>query len=187
MNQSELLIHLCRQLEHAQLRYLITGSQATTAFGEPRFTNDIDVVVDLEPCKLNVFCDGFPTDDYSLSREAARQAVAERRMFNIIHPRSGLKIDVVISGETEFDLLCLNRGVRIPIADDCEAVFTSPEDIILKKLQWHHMGGGERHLRDIAGVIRVQGEKLDAVYIEEQAKKLGVGDLWSRMSGTSES
>lgn len=104
-------------------------------------------------------------------------------MFNIIHPGSGLKIDVVISGETEFDLLCLSRGVRIPIADDCEAVFTSPEDIILKKLQWHRMGGGERHLRDIAGVIRVQGEKLDTAYIDEQAEKLQVEDLWRQASG----
>lgn len=186
MDQSELLIHLCRQLERAAVRYLITGSQATTAFGEPRFTNDIDVVVEIDASKLDTFCDGFPADDFYLSRDAARQALAERRMFNIIHPGSGLKIDVVISRETEFDRLCLSRGVRIPIADDCEAVFTSPEDIILKKLQWHRMGGGERHLQDIGGVIRVQGTKLDTAYIEEQAEKLQLLDLWQQVSKRSE-
>ena len=45
MEQSELLRHLCATLDRLGIRYFVTGSQATIAFGEPRFTNDIDVVV----------------------------------------------------------------------------------------------------------------------------------------------
>jgi hypothetical protein len=178
MEQSELLIYLCRHLERIGIRYLITGSQATIAFGEPRFTNDIDVVVDLDPSELESFCDRFPENDYYLSREAARQALSERGMFNIIHPMSGLKIDVIVSKQTPFDLLRFQRGIRIPIADDCEAVFTSPEDIAIKKMEWHRMGGGERHLDDIAGILRVRGESLDREYIVEQASQLQILDIW---------
>jgi hypothetical protein len=33
-------------LEGAGVRYAVGGSWASTAFGEPRFTNDVDVVAD---------------------------------------------------------------------------------------------------------------------------------------------
>ena len=182
MEQSDLLLFLCRHLNQIGCRYLITGSHATIAFGEPRFTNDIDVVVDLELRDLDRFCDGFPQQEFYLSRDAAKEAVAQRHMFNIIHPTSGLKIDVVISKQTPFDALRFNRGVQIPIADDCGAVFTSAEDIILQKMKWHRSGGGQRHLDDIAGVVRIQGDKLDRAYIAEQAGKLEVLDLWRDLS-----
>lgn len=178
MEQSDLLIFLCRHLGQLGVRYIITGSQATIAYGEPRFTNDIDVVVELDIFQLETFCRGFPEPEFYLSREAARQALDDGGMFNIVHPASGLKIDVIVSKQTPFDLLRLSRGVRIPIADDCEAIFTSPEDIIVKKLEWHRIGGGERHLDDIAGVLRVRGDQLDRDYIAQHAAELKVLDLW---------
>ncbi len=47
MEQSELLRYLSTVLEQLGLTYLITGSMVTIAFGEPRLTNDIAVVVQL--------------------------------------------------------------------------------------------------------------------------------------------
>lgn len=47
MEQSELLRFLVAVLERLKLPYFITGSTVTIFYGEPRFTNDIDVVVDL--------------------------------------------------------------------------------------------------------------------------------------------
>jgi hypothetical protein len=178
MEQSDLLRYVCELFERLDVRYFVTGSQATIAFGEPRFTNDIDMVADLSLALLDEFCAAFPPNDYYLSKEAARQAIATRGMFNVIHPASGLKVDVIVPQAEGHDRLRLERGVRIPIAPDFMAVFTSPEDIILKKLERHKMGGGERHLRDIAGVVRTQADALDRDYIEKQAKTLGIDDLW---------
>lgn len=59
MEQSELLRHVTRALEHLGLRYFITGSVATIFFGEPRFTNDIDIVVDLPPHRIPELCRAF--------------------------------------------------------------------------------------------------------------------------------
>jgi len=178
MGQSELLIYLCNHLGALGVRYLITGSQATIAFGEPRFTVDIDVVVELKPSQVDAFIGGFPEEEFYLSRAAVQQAIDEAGMFNVIHPASGLKIDVMIPDHSEFDQTRLNRGVRISLTESCEAVFTSPEDIILKKMEWHQLGGGERHLMDIAGVIRVQGERLDQDYIAEQVDNLNLQEVW---------
>ena len=47
MEQGELLRRVVDTLERLHLTYLVTGSIATILYGEPRFTNDIDVVVQL--------------------------------------------------------------------------------------------------------------------------------------------
>jgi hypothetical protein len=183
MEQSELLVFLCRHLENIGVRYFITGSQATIAYGEPRFTNDIDVVVALDETTCDMFCDGFPEPEFYFNRETARQECLRQGMFNIIHPDSGQKIDVVIAKHNSYDQSRLERGVKIPIADSCFAIFSSPEDIVLQKMKWYRMGGGERHLRDIVGVLKIQSRAFDFTYVSHHAKNLGLEDLWQEVQG----
>jgi hypothetical protein len=178
MEQDDLLRHLCISLDRLGIRYLITGSQATIAYGEPRLTNDIDVVVALDASQLDAFAAAFPETDFYLSREAARDAIDERGMFNIIHPASGLKIDVIIPENMLFDRSRFERGRRIQIAPDYSAVFASPEDVILKKLQFYQLGQSDKHVRDIAGVLRISGPLLDREYISRVAAQLGVLKEW---------
>jgi hypothetical protein len=73
------------------------------AYGEPRLTNDIDVVVDLDEAQVAPFAAQFPHDEYYLSDEAIRGALVRKGQFNIIHPASGLKIDVMIQKGTPFE------------------------------------------------------------------------------------
>ena len=186
MEQSELLVFLCRHLERIHVRYFITGSQATIAFGEPRFTNDIDVVVELDEATCELFCDGFPVPEFYFNRETARQECRRQGMFNIIHPDSGQKIDVVVAKDNSYDQLRFVRGVRVPIADDCDAIFSSPEDIIIKKMEWHQMGGGERHLRDIAGILKIREDSLDLEYISNYANELDLQVLWQSIRASCE-
>ena len=80
MEPSDLIKHVCRLLERLGVRYLITGSQATIAYGEPRFTNDIDIVVDLTPSHLDGFCNGFPETDFYLIEEHA-EALGVRKLW----------------------------------------------------------------------------------------------------------
>ena len=47
MEQSELLRFVVSVLERLDVRYFVTGSTVTIFYEEPRFTNDIDIVVDL--------------------------------------------------------------------------------------------------------------------------------------------
>ena len=53
---ADLLAHLATSLALLEIRYLVTGSMATIAYGEPRFTNDIDVVIALPEEKIDAFC-----------------------------------------------------------------------------------------------------------------------------------
>jgi hypothetical protein len=112
---------------------------------------------------------------------AAREAIERRSMFNIIHPASGLKIDVIVPAASGYDQNRLGRAIRVPVSTEFDAKFTTPEDIILKKLEWRQMGGGERHLQDIAGILKVMGDRLDYQYIDDIAQKLGVASGWRQL------
>lgn len=178
MGIDELLRRVVGVLERLDLPYLVTGSMATVLYGEPRFTNDVDIVVDLPADRSQEFCAAFPGDELDLDSESVRRAVERSGQFNIIHPRSGLKVDVIIPERSPFDESRFARGRRERPAGDYEATFASPEDAILKKLEYFREGGSDKHLRDIVGVLEVSGEEIDRVYIREWAERLGLTEIW---------
>jgi hypothetical protein len=149
---ADLLRHVTGVCERLGLRYLVTGSMATIFFGEPRLTNDIDVVVDLPRERIGDFAAAFPAGEFYVSEEAIRRAVLRRSQFNVIHPASGY-----------------------------EATFASPEDVILKKLEYYREGGSEKHVRDIAGILKVSGSRIDRSYLEEWATRLELTDIWEQV------
>ncbi len=178
MEPLDLLRILVGALEQLGIDYLVTGSMATIAYGEPRLTNDLDVVVALSIDRVEAFCAAFPEDDFYLSRDAAREAVLHRRPFNIIHFASGLKIDVIVPKADDFEQSRQRRARSLPVGQDWQARFASPEDVILRKLQYYRSGGSDKHLRDIAGVLKIQGPRLDLGYLAEWAARLGVAETW---------
>ncbi len=178
MDPSDLLSLLSRKLDELGISYLVTGSMATIAYGEPRFTNDIDVVVSLRPEEITRFCDAFPMPDFYVSEDAVKEAVRDRRQFNVIHPASGLKVDVIIPKDEDFERSRQQRGVRLPIGEGVEVTFASPEDVIIRKMQYFRDGGSEKHLRDIASVLKIQLDRIDRQYISAWADRLAVRDVW---------
>ncbi len=178
METSDLLRYVAEVFDRIEVAYLVTGSVATTVYGEPRFTNDIDVVADIPPSKVDAFCDSFPPDDYYLSRDAVRQAVEQCFQFNVIQPSAGLKVDVIIPKREGFSQSELSRGVRLPVGDDVYAWFASPEDVIIKKLEYFQFGNSDKHLRDIRGVLSIRGNELDEAYLKRWIKELALEDAW---------
>jgi hypothetical protein len=179
MGLSDLLRYVVGILEEMGLRYFITGSTVTIFYGETRFTNDIDIVVDLTEEHIVDFCRKFPSEDFYISESAAREAVLRKAQFNIIHPASGLKVDVIIPESSAFNESRFVRARRLHPAQDFEASFASPEDAIIKKMDYYRLGGSEKHLRDIASVLKTSGEQIDRDYITRWAEQLGLGELWS--------
>lgn len=179
MEQDELLRRVVDALERLDLTYLVTGSIATIFYGEPRFTNDVDVVVQLPAQRVGDLVALFPANEFCVDAESARRAIARRGQFNVIHPASGLKVDVVIPAMDDFDRSRFARVRRVRAAVDLEANFAAPEDVIVKKLQYYAEAGSEKHLRDIAGVLRVGADEVDRDYVATWAERLGVLDVWT--------
>jgi hypothetical protein len=186
VEQDELLRFAVGVLERLRLPYFVTGSIATIFYGEPRFTNDIDIVVDLAPERVGELCRAFPPEQFYVDEESARAAVERHGQFNVIHPASGLKVDIVVPEADEFNRSRFERTARVHPAADYEASFASVEDVILKKMDFYRRGGSEKHLQDIAGVLRISGERLDTGYIEDWASRLGLAEIWQALRSHGE-
>lgn len=181
MTQAELLRYLADVLEAVGAEYMIGGSQAAMYYGEPRLTRDVDVVVALRLEHLPAFLGRFPADEFYVDAETAREAVGTSGQFNIIHPGSGLKIDVYINPDTPYDRTRLARRQKLPLLPGVDAYFARPEDVILYKLVYYRQGESGLHLRDVLGILRVSGPELDERYIAEWADRLGLGMIWEQV------
>ena len=105
-------------------------------------------------------------------------AIHRKFQFNVIHPASGLKVDFIVVSDSEFDQSRFRRGKRQLIDQVNEAWFASSEDVVLKKLVYFHEGGSEKHLRDVAGILKVQAGKTETEYLEHWVAALGVEEEW---------
>jgi predicted nucleotidyltransferase len=179
MEQADLLRKIAETFDKLAIRYVVVGSTASIIYGESRNTNDIDVVIDLTAEKIDVFCAEFPQSEYYLSRPAVESAVRKRFQFNIIHPASGFKVDCFVAGSGEFDQAQLKRAVRLPRPDDgYEVAFASPEDVIIKKLEYFRLGESEKHVRDILAMLKISGDQIDRQYVADWAKRLNLHAIW---------
>ena len=166
-------------LEAAKIPYMVVGSFASTVHGVPRTTQDLDVVIDPTPAALEHFLGHIDTQRYYVDPDTAREALRQRAMFNIIDMRSAWKVDLVMRKDRSFSREELARrteqdilGVVVPTA--------SAEDTIIAKLEWSKLGGSERQLRDVAGILRVRGDTLALEYIARWVAALGLEEPWER-------
>ena len=178
MGPYELLAKLVEVFDRFQIPYFVTGSVAAMAYGEPRLTNGIDIVADIQATHIADLLQAFPRDEFYVDEEAIREAIRNRGQFNIIHPASGLKVDVIIRKDTPFDTSRFDRIRRIRPAESYEAGFAAPEDVIIKKMEYYREGGSEKHLRDITGILKISGDELDESYIYDWSSRLGLLPIW---------
>jgi len=178
VEQRDLLRRVLDGFAASEVEYILVGSLASAAYGEPRLTLDIDVVAALTGAKLPRFLSFFPAPEFYVSSDAAAEAVKSKKQFNIIHPASGWKVDIIVKKGDEFDRSRFARKRSIPVFPDRSASVASPEDIIIKKMEYYREGGSEKHLRDITGILRVSGDVLDIPYIEVWADRKGLTEIW---------
>ena len=178
MELFDLLKKIVKTFEKLNIPYLVTGSVASMAYGEPRLTNDIDIVAGIEDRHIVGLLEDFPVDEFYISESMIKDAIRRHGQFNIIHPSSGLKIDVIIKKNSSFDNSRFLRKKRLLPSELYEADFAAPEDVIIKKMEYYREGGSEKHLRDIAGILKISSESVDLKYISEWANRLGLTGIW---------
>src|SRR5262245_21746562 len=165
------------------VRYSIGGSVASSLSGEPRSTLDIDIVAALEETQIDRLVEVLEHEFY-INRDSLRRAVRTRSTANLIHLRTSVKVDLFVAGGTPIDADLLQRRLPVFIGENpAIGIYVhTAEDILLQKLRWYRMGDetSDRQWRDVLGILRVQGDRLDRVYIAKQAEKLGVTDLFAR-------
>lgn len=176
----DVLRHVVDGLEAAGIRYAIGGSIASMAYGEPRSTTDLDVVIQLERSDVPRLLAHFPRPDFYVDPQAADVAWREGGQFNVIHPYSGVKIDFFV-GRDPIARLQVDRARQMETLEGFSAAFSPPEELIIKKLTYYAAGGSERHLRDIASMLRISPDAIDRERVRELAAGEGLLDIWMQV------
>lgn len=183
MNQGEFFSFVIDILEELEIPYMITGSVASMAYGEPRMTLDMDVVIDFPARKAEAFCQKFG-DDFYKDLDSILEAVRQRGHFNIIHIPSGSKVDFYQMKDDALSRQMFNNRRQESFGEDKLAFFSRPEDVIINKLIFYKEGQSEKHLRDIRGMLLVSGDQFDLSYIDKETKELGLYSFWQEARKT---
>ncbi|HEV8198637.1 MAG TPA: hypothetical protein VGS03_01295 [Candidatus Polarisedimenticolia bacterium] len=173
-------------LDRLGVAYHLGGSYASAIHGFPRQTHDVDLVVDLPRERVSDLVQALGGDFY-VDEQAVARAVKERGSCNLVHHATGIKVDLFVKGAAPFDEAEFDRKVVVRLGDEAphDVFVKSAEDTLLRKLLWYRLGGevSDRQWEDVRGILNVQAERLDMVYLNDWADRLGLRDLLARLLG----
>ena len=177
---AEALAALLAVLDRMKIPYAIGGSLASSAHGIPRMTNDADLVVDLQPDQVEEFVDNL--EGFYADPQTIHDALKDGRPFNLIHMDSVYKFDLFPLKADAYSRISFGRRTSMnltALGPSIECDVSSPEDTILRKLEWYRLGGeaSERQWSDLRGIVRISGHRLDDEYLRKWASELRLTDL----------
>ncbi|MCX4244013.1 nucleotidyl transferase AbiEii/AbiGii toxin family protein [Paraliomyxa miuraensis] len=174
------------RLDAAGIETVVTGSVAAMLYGEPRLTHDIDLVMLLDDSSIEALVRAFPDEEFycaptDVIRVEARRP--QRGHFNIIHHETGFKADVYVAGQDPLHRWALAKRRRVPFGDAMITV-APPEYVIVRKLEYYREGRSAKHLQDIRGMLRSQGDRVDRAELESKVNQLGLQAEWAEVAAS---
>ena len=176
MEINELLVKIAQELEKLRILYCVTGGYAVSIWGRPRFTADLDIVIQLELHDIATLARALRllSQVGYVDEAVMKDALRHNGEFNFIHPESGLKVDFWVVGSNPVSGQEIKRAIVKKLYGQ-NISFISPEDLILSKLRWYQDSASTRQLEDIESVIKIS--KIDEVYLKNEARKQGTIEI----------
>lgn len=175
-------------LEAMGSEYFVGGSVASSLQGEPRATNDIDLVVSLPPHRVQELAAKLGPD-FEVDEEMLRDALRRGSCANIFYLPMVTKIDLFALGKGPYDEAEFGRRRKVRVRSSGDELFVkAPEDTVLRKLLWYREGGevSSKQWRDVVEVLRVSGEQLEREYLELWSRRLAIDELLARALSEAE-
>lgn len=171
-------------VEAAGVAYLIGGAVAAWAWGEPRATLDLDLVVNIPLEAVGQLSKELKKRDMLVPEKVILDNILEDRAdlpINAIHMHSGYKADLYPLREgDELRTSAFDRRQKIDLGESLGEVYLhSPEDLIIYKLWYYSISQQTKHIRDITSVVITLGDELDFNYIENWVNIKGLTSIWS--------
>ena len=163
-------------LEAIGARYAIWGGMAVVAYGEPRFTQDMDILLSPDGLAVSLFVRRLRETHYHVDEIAVNRALTGG-FFNVIHLGYHIKTDFYVPVEPEFRAMIAER-TYLPFDEMRRAAYVTPTSAIVAKLRAYAESHSTRHLDDIASIVRLQGSKLDRERLDVAAARSGMLGVW---------
>lgn len=170
-----LLVTIAKILKKLKIPYIITGGIAVLVWGRPRFTADIDIVIELPEEKVKGIKEALLALGKAgyIDEISVKLAISREGEFNFIDGVTGVKVDFWIFKKSDpFDASRFKRR-RVRTILDEKIYFTSPEDLILIKLKWYLESKSSKQLEDIESIFKISSKILDKRYLASWAKRIG--------------
>jgi len=184
MSIAEVFRRITVALEQAGIPYMLTGSFASAYYGLPRASQDIDLIIEADPAQLRRLIALLPGNEYYADLEMALEAQKEQSLFNIIDLSAGWKIDLIFRKPRPFSKEEFGR--RRPILLAGSTVYAaSAEDVVIAKLEWAKLAQSQRHIEDVAGILRMRWPFLDHSYLDRWIAELALSAEWEQARRTA--
>lgn len=166
----DFLLKIITFFEHYKIDYMLSGSVALSVYTLPRATRDFDLIVHLEEKDIDSIM-AFFQSGYYVEKEAIRDAVKRKSIFNIIDYQSGFKADFVILKNEPYRRTEFSRRIKTDFYG-APIYIVSPEDLLLSKLIWIQELQSNLQKEDIKNLAAL--ESLDWNYIRHWVKELQI-------------
>ncbi len=173
IEQFEILKDVIGKLEILHIEYMLTGSIALAIYSEPRMTRDIDIVVSLSGEYIEGLIKEF-SNEYYIDDTAIQLAIQHKKMFNILHYKTGVKVDFIIRKDNDFEITKFDRMKKVDIGGFlCNII--NKEDLIIQKLYWSKDSISEQQIRDVRSLIKTG---YDGNYVNQWITRLNLLRIW---------
>jgi len=161
-------------LTSLEIRHHLTGGVISIAWGEPRMTQDIDIVIDrlASNSRIDELVREIQSAGYFADEQAIRNAIRGGKPFQLLDEVEILKLDIypreLIPGE-------LSRSVLVEVFPGTAIAIASRPDAALSKLIWIHRGS-QKSRRDLRQIVRRLSE-VELALVRMQASQLELAEL----------
>ena len=188
MHAPEPYLIFTRRLQALGLRYMVSGSVAAIFYGEPRMTNDVDIILAMRREDVGRLVAAFPETDFYCPPEEVifcELAREQRGHINLIHHETGFKADIYLMGRDALHAWGLAGAVGVEIEEDT-VCFAPPEYVMIRKLQFFREGGSRKHLRDIQRMLVSLGEEWSQAELDRLIRLHRLEREWEFVKSYSE-
>ncbi|KAA1258549.1 hypothetical protein LF1_10690 [Rubripirellula obstinata] len=169
-------------LRELGIPFHLTGGLTGTVYGEPRMTQDIDVVIGPEQSRrqLDAFVKCISESDFMFDETSMRRAVKSGGLFQLLDQEECLKLDIypreMIPGELgRSEMLEIFAGEVLPVV--------SRTDAAASKLVWISKGS-HKSRRDLKAIFRTCSDE-QKLSIRKQAEAFDLAELLNEVLAES--
>lgn len=171
---AEIYSALSRAFGALQARWYVFGAQAAIIYGATRFTEDVDVTLDIGDHSVDAVVGALEREGFVL-RVKDESFIEQTRVLPLFHEATGTPVDVVLSGPGIEETFMQGR-VEIDV-EDVKVPVARVEDVVVMKV----LSARPKDLEDVIAILRVQGSVFDEQrtrsLLELLERELGQSDL----------